>query len=103
MSITIDIPRSNQILLPVKFLTDRDEEVTLIVNTLIPNPNNSVVGKRCFLHGPQGIGKTELCRVAAFDLRDHYSDAQVYRSEERRVGKEWTNQVKTNSLKQTQT
>ena len=78
MSITIDVPRSNQILLPVKFLTDRDEEVTLIVNTLIPDPNNSVVGKRCFLHGPQGIGKTELCRVAAFELRDHYSDAQVY-------------------------
>jgi len=78
MSTTIDIPRSYEMLLPVKFLANRDEEVNFIVNTLMPDPNSSIVGKRCFLHGPQGIGKTELCRVAAFELRDHYSDAQVY-------------------------
>ena len=78
MDITNDIPKPNRALLPVKFYLNRDEELNFIVNTLMPDPDRSANGKRCFLHGPQGIGKTELCRAAALRLRGKYSDAQIY-------------------------
>lgn len=78
MNITIDIPKSYRMLLPAKFHVNRDEEVNFIVNTLKPDPGNSVAGKQCFLQGSQGIGKTELCRAAALRMRNQYSDAQIY-------------------------
>ena len=56
----------------------RDDETSAIVNALKIDQGNPVSGKRCFIQGSQGMGKTDLCRAVSFRLSDEFSDGQIY-------------------------
>ncbi|HLA87373.1 MAG TPA: ATP-binding protein, partial [Anaerolineales bacterium] len=78
MSKLISIPNPNRLSPPVEIYFDRENEVDLIMEFLKRDQESPTSGKVCVVHGFQGIGKTELCRVVADRLHQEFSDAQVY-------------------------
>jgi hypothetical protein len=78
MDIPFSIPNPNSLPSPMDVFIDREHEVNLILDFLKQNRQNHSSGNVCVIHGLQGIGKTELCYVAADRLRQEYFDAQVY-------------------------
>jgi len=78
MFTSIDIPKPNRVWSPTKFFVERDEEINTVVSLLAAEQGNHISGRKCIIYGSSGIGKTELCRVAAQKLRSEYPDAQIY-------------------------
>lgn len=78
MNNTITIPKPNRVLSPVMFYVNKDDELNKLVSILNGNYENPAAGKKCMVSGHPGVGKTELCRKAAYQLRSDFTDAQIY-------------------------
>ena len=78
MNPLITIPKQNRVLSPVMFYINREDEFNTLVSILVGNNENSAAGKKCIVKGKPGIGKTELCLKAAYQLSHEFPDAQLY-------------------------
>ena len=78
MNAPITIPKPNHVVSPAMFYVNRDDEIHTLVSILDGNHENPAVEKICFVRGKSGIGKTELCLKAAYQLSHDFPDGQLY-------------------------
>jgi len=78
MNTVITIPKPNRVLSPVLYYVNREDEINTLVSILNGSYENPAAGKKCIVSGNPGVGKTELCCKASYQLSLNFSDAQIY-------------------------